>query len=30
VKNAPAAVVEQAQARHSELRARIEKLLQNQ
>ena len=30
VQNAPAAVVEQAQARHSELRARIEKLMQNQ
>jgi valyl-tRNA synthetase len=30
VQNAPAAVVEQAQARHTELRARIEKLLQNQ
>lgn len=30
VQNAPAAVVAQAQARHSELRARIEKLLQNQ
>ncbi len=30
IQNAPAAVVEQAQARHSELRARIEKLMQNQ
>jgi valyl-tRNA synthetase len=30
VQNAPSAVVEQAQARHSELRARIEKLMQNQ
>jgi valyl-tRNA synthetase len=30
VRNAPAAVVQQAQARHSELRARIEKLMQNQ
>jgi valyl-tRNA synthetase len=30
VQNAPAAVVQQAQARHTELRARIEKLLQNQ
>jgi valyl-tRNA synthetase len=30
VRNAPPAVVEQAQARHSELRARIEKLMQNQ
>src|SRR6266852_5308460 len=30
VQNAPAAVVQQAQARHSELRARIEKLMQNQ
>ena len=30
VRNAPAAVVEQTQARHSELRARIEKLQQNQ
>jgi valyl-tRNA synthetase len=30
VQNAPAAVVEQAQARHLELRARIEKLMQNQ
>ena len=30
VRNAPAAVVEQAQARQVELRARIEKLMQNQ
>ena len=30
VRNAPAAVVEQAQARQLELRARIEKLMQNQ
>src|SRR5436190_1966198 len=30
VRNAPAAVVQQAQARHTELRARIEKLMQNQ
>ena len=30
VKNAPEAVVQQVQARHTELRARIEKLLQNQ
>jgi valyl-tRNA synthetase len=30
VQNAPPAVVQQAQARHTELRARIEKLLQNQ
>jgi valyl-tRNA synthetase len=30
VRNAPPAVVEQAQARQSELRARIEKLMQNQ
>ena len=30
VQNAPAAIVEQAQARHLELRARIEKLMQNQ
>ena len=30
VQNAPANVVQQAQARHSELRARIEKLMQNQ
>src|SRR5262249_19229825 len=30
VRNAPPAVVQQTQARHSELRARIEKLLQNQ
>jgi len=30
IRNAPSAVVEQAQARHSELRARIEKLQQNQ
>jgi valyl-tRNA synthetase len=30
VQNAPAAVVQQAQARHSELTARIEKLMQNQ
>ena len=30
VQNAPAAVVQQAQARHSELQARIEKLMQNQ
>ncbi|HEY8848850.1 MAG TPA: valine--tRNA ligase [Thermoanaerobaculia bacterium] len=30
VRNAPAAVVEQTQARHTELRARIEKLQQNQ
>ena len=30
VQNAPPAVVQQAQARHSELTARIEKLLQNQ
>ena len=30
VQNAPSAVVQQAQARHSELRARIEKLMQNQ
>ncbi len=30
VRNAPPAVVEQAQARHSELSARIEKLMQNQ
>jgi valyl-tRNA synthetase len=30
IRNAPSAVVEQAQARHSELVARIEKLLQNQ
>jgi len=30
IQNAPAAVVQQAQARHTELRARIEKLMQNQ
>jgi valyl-tRNA synthetase len=30
VQNAPAAVVQQAQARHTELQARIEKLMQNQ
>jgi len=30
MQNAPAAVVQQAQARHTELRARIEKLMQNQ
>jgi valyl-tRNA synthetase len=30
VRNAPPAVVQQAQARQAELRARIEKLLQNQ
>ncbi|HEY8132396.1 MAG TPA: valine--tRNA ligase [Thermoanaerobaculia bacterium] len=30
VQNAPTAVVQQAQARHTELRARIEKLMQNQ
>jgi valyl-tRNA synthetase len=30
ITNAPPAVVQQAQARHSELRARIEKLMQNQ
>jgi len=30
VQNAPPAVVQQTQARHTELRARIEKLLQNQ
>jgi hypothetical protein len=30
IRNAPSTVVEQAQARHSELRARIEKLQQNQ
>src|SRR5256885_14099189 len=30
VRNAPPAVVEQAEARRSELRARIEKLMQNQ
>ena len=30
IRNAPPAVVEQAQARHTELRARIDKLMQNQ
>jgi valyl-tRNA synthetase len=30
IRNAPAAVVQQAQSRHTELRARIEKLMQNQ
>ncbi len=30
IQNAPEAVVQQAQARHTELRARIEKLMQNQ